>query len=124
MSTETEPGEQEPELPILFLNRPLITSDGSYEVCTITGDVAREMMHRHNILSEYERGGAVEAIVSFWGISDVKFSQVDFKQNVGQPAIAIKPHGRFPDGHVLTIEELEKTGYDLVLISRVSLGLM
>lgn len=114
-----------------ILNTTIATTDGSYEIHTITVEQAKEFLSEAIAAAEAEGMGqsgyvshvghdaTAEILTNILGI-EVAMNRTPFYQQQGQAAIVMKMKGRIPEGTIIkTIEELDAIGYELKLMVRL-----
>lgn len=104
--------------PLAVLNTSIATADGSYTLRTVSAGYARDLIGRsREILSAVGHEATAQALSEILG-TEVPVNRIQFEQQPGQVALVFKLRGRLPEGQVLTLEQLEKVGYDLKVMER------
>lgn len=105
-------------LPVVLLNGPVVTSTGLFGVSQVTVDEARHLVHLHGWVSAVGHE-ATAAVLSRILRVNVLMNRVEYQQQVGQLAIALTLNQRAPEGQVLSVEEMLKIGFSLLLLERL-----
>lgn len=115
-------------LPLAILNCPIITNDGIYSYKTIGLTKAKDLVY--HALTDYADGYAgIDSAVGHKATAEVlskllntsvEFNRQEFHHQVGQTAIIFRLKQRAPEGSILSIEDLERIGFDLGLLGRIS----
>ncbi|HHW71771.1 MAG TPA: YddF family protein [Firmicutes bacterium] len=105
-------------LPVVLLNGPVVTSTGLFGVSQVTVDEARHLVHLHGWVSAVGHE-ATAAVLSRILRVNVPMNRVEYQQQVGQLAIALTLNQRAPEGQVLSVEEMLKIGFSLLLLERL-----
>jgi len=105
-------------LPIGIFNGTVVTTDGLYRVQQISLEAARVLVSNQAITSAVGHQAAAHLISEILGVF-VAENRIQFFQQPGQLAIAIKLNIRPPEGAVLSKEEMLTIGYTLSLIERL-----
>ena len=105
-------------LPVVLLNGPVVTSTGLFGVSQVTVDEARHLAHLHGWVSAVGHE-ATAAVLSRILRVNVPMNRVEYQQQVGQLAIALTLNQRAPEGQVLSVEEMLKIGFSLLLLERL-----
>jgi STIV B116-like len=105
-----------------LLNASIVTEDGTYSVRTVTTEEARKIaQNAEGIDSAVGHLSTAQILSALLGV-EVKFNETrkQFAQEVGQSALALQLKSRAPEGQVLSIHEIERIGYDIKHIVRIS----
>lgn len=105
-------------LPVVLLNGPVVTSTGLYRVREVDVEEARRLVRLYGWVSAVGHA-ATAAVFSRILAVDVPMNRVEYTQQAGQLAIALKLHQRAPEGQVLSVEEMLKIGFSLLLLERL-----
>ena len=105
-------------LPVVLLNGPVVTSTGLYRVREVDVEEARRLVRLYGWVSAVGHA-ATAAVFSRILVVDVPMNRVEYTQQAGQLAIALKLHQRAPEGQVLSVEEMLKIGFSLLLLERL-----
>lgn len=101
------------------LNTSIATVPGSYKLEVITLEQAREIA-QSCVLDSAIGHEATAQIMTTVLQTDVPFKRQVFQQQPGQRCIVFKIRGRVPEGTVLTLSDINKMGYDLMLLTRTA----
>ena len=110
--------EKENKMKLALLNTTIATEDGTYEVETITLDVAKRIIADNELDSAIGHLSTAK-IMSTLLETDVKMNRQQFSQQKGQLALVFKLKGRPAEGKILTQEEIEEIGYQFKLMTRI-----
>ncbi|MBN1989056.1 MAG: YddF family protein [Bacteroidales bacterium] len=105
-------------LPIGLFNGTVATTNGLYRISDISFDSASELVRQHGFVSAVGHDAAAELMSSRLGVP-VPMNRIQFKQQVGQLAIALKLNQRPNEGAILTCEQMESIGYTFKLVERI-----
>ena len=89
------------------------TSTGLYRVREVDVEEARRLVRLYGWVSAVGHA-ATAAVFSRILAVDVPMNRVEYTQQAGQLAIALKLHQRAPEGQVLSVEEMLKIGFSPV----------
>lgn len=101
------------------LNTSIATVPGDYKLEVITLEQAREIA-QSCVLDSAIGHEATAQIMTAVLQTDVPFKRQIFQQQAGQRCIVFKIRGRVPEGTVLTLADINKMGYDLMLLTRTA----
>jgi iron(III) transport system permease protein len=87
-------------------------------VALFSVDEARHLVHLHGWVSAVGHE-ATAAVLSRILRVNVPMNRVEYQQQVGQLAIALTLNQRAPEGQVLSVEEMLKIGFSLLLLERL-----
>ena len=106
---------------LAILNTTIATTDGVYEVETISLKKAKEQieLNKNNLLSAIGHESTAE-IMSTLLNTNVEMNRIIFLQEPKQQALVFKLKGRPEEGKILSVEEIEKIGYEFKLMTRVN----
>lgn len=102
-----------------ILNTTIITGEGTFKNRKISVEEARKIVEGRELDSAVGHQGSAEALTVLLG-RKIEMKRQDFKQEVGQDCICLKMKGRLQEGVILTLEEMDKIGYDLYLLTKIS----
>ena len=105
-------------LPIGLFNGTVATTNGLYRISDISFASARELVERHGFVSAVGHDAAAELMSVRLGVP-VPMNRIQFKQQVGQLAIALKLNQRPNEGVILTRAQMESIGYTFKLVERI-----
>lgn len=106
------------QFPVALFNGPICTTAGLYRVSELSVEAARELIAKHGFESAVGHRASAEVLSSILQI-EVPMNRVEYRQEVGQLAIALKMKVRPPEGQILTTEEMLKIGFGLQLLQRL-----
>lgn len=92
------------------------TSNLTYHVKTITAEHARCLVKDSEVTSAIGHDAAA-AIASVLLDRPIAVNRINAQMSAGDSAICIKLRGRAPEGVILTAEQVEAVGYDIVLMT-------
>lgn len=104
---------------VALLNTSIITIDGNYSCKTISLDDVKSIIDGAVLDSAIGHDSTAKIMTDLLGV-DVPVNRQQFMQNVGQRAIVFKLRGRAPEGIILSLQEIEKIGYDFKLLMRTA----
>ena len=104
---------------VVLLNAPVLTEFGLYEHRPVGVSAARELVGSHPWLSAIGHASAAHALSQLLGVK-CSMNRVAVRQQPGDVAIVLRLSGRLGEGEVLDREGLERVGYTLTLIRRLS----
>lgn len=104
---------------VALLNTTIVTTDGVYEVETISLDEAKALVQGVELDSAVGHAATAGVMTQLLGV-EVATNRQEFSQQVGQVALAFKLNGRIPEGTVLTAEQIEEMGYTFKTMTRKS----
>ena len=107
------------EHPLAILNTSIVTSDGRYDLTSITLEEARALVAAGPIDSAVGHESTAALLTTLLGV-DVPTNRQLFAQAPSQLALVCKLNGRPPEGKVLSREDLEAIGYSFKILKRVS----
>ncbi len=105
-------------LPIGIFNGTVVTTDGLYRIQQISIEEAKQLVATHSTESAVGHSAAANLLSDILGIS-VNENRIQFVQQPGQLAIALKLNIRPQEGAVLTKAEMLSIGFTLRLIERL-----
>lgn len=105
-------------LPIGLFNGTVATTNGLYRISDISFSSARELVVNHGFVSAVGHDAAAELMSVRLGVP-VPVNRIQFMQQVGQLAIALKLNQRPNEGVILTRAQMESIGYTFKLVERI-----
>jgi hypothetical protein len=105
--------------PIALLNTSILTSDGDYEMYTISLEKALELLQGQEVLSAIGHQSTADILSELLG-QNIKMNRINFAQEAGQKALVFKLNGRPEEGKILPREEIEAIGYTFKVLFRVN----
>lgn len=108
---------------LALLNTTIATTDGTFEVKTISKQEARELIRHYSFSgdgldSAIGHTATAEIMSTLLGCT-IHPNRQEFEQQVSQTALVFKLNSRIPEGKVLTAEEIEEIGYTFKTMTRV-----
>ena len=104
---------------IALLNTTILTTDGNYDCKTVSLEEAKKICNDGEMLSAIGHESTAQIMTELLKI-EIKVNRILFSQEVGQIAVVFKLKGRPPEGKILSIEEIEKIGYEFKVLTRNS----
>jgi len=104
--------------PILVLNTSILTSVGDYTSRVITKEEAQAALSS-GFVSHVGHQGTSQILTSIFG-QEIPMNRAPATQQVGQHAIIFQLKARGEEGRIYTAEEVEKIGYELRVLTRIS----
>lgn len=105
--------------PVVLFNGPIITANGTFRMTDLGVEKARRLVQRHGFVSAIGHDASARVLSDILQVSVPK-KRIEYKQAVGQKAIALKLNVRPPEGEVLNRVEMHEVGFSLKLIERIS----
>ncbi|WP_058486998.1 YddF family protein [Defluviitalea phaphyphila] len=103
---------------IALFNGTVVTTNGLYRISDIDVENVKKLIDENGFISAIGHQSTAEIISDLLKIN-VSMNRIQFKQEVGQKAIAFKLNQRPPEGVILSRDEIEKIGYSFRLIERL-----
>lgn len=101
------------------LNASIITTDGCYNMKTITLKEAKNLIKDYEIDSAIGHKATAEILTTLLN-TDIPMNRQMFEHKVGQKCLVFKLNGRIEEGKILSLDELEAVGYSLKILERKS----
>jgi hypothetical protein len=105
--------------PVAILNTSICTTDGLYELQTITLEEVKNFISSREILSAVGHESTAQILTELLG-QNVPVNRIEFKQEENQTAIVFKLNGRPPEGKILTREDIDQIGYTFKRLFRAT----
>ena len=105
---------------LALLNTTIATTDGLFEVRTITLQESQQLAQSNELLSAIGHSSTAQIMSELLGV-DVAENRIQFEQELKQVALVFKLKGRAPEGVILNKEEIEKIGYEFKTMKLISL---
>jgi hypothetical protein len=105
-------------LPVVLFNGPVVTTTGLYRVRELDVEEAQRLVRLYGWVSAVGHEAAAAVFSRVLGL-EVPMNRVQYRQRVGQLAIALKLRARPPEGQVLSVEEMLQIGFSLLLMERL-----
>lgn len=104
--------------PIALFNGPICTTTGLYRITEISQEEARSLVARYGFVSAVGHRATAEVFSSVLQV-EVPMNRIQYEQQVGQKAIALKLNIRPPEGELLSVDEMLNVGFELQLLQRL-----
>ena len=104
---------------VALLNTSIATSDGSYDLETISLEEARALVADGGFISAIGHESTAQVMTTLLGV-EVPVNRIQFAQEAGQMALVFKLNGRAPEGKILTADEIEEMGYSFKKLTRTT----
>ena len=104
---------------IALLNTTIATTDGTFEVKTISLDQAQQLVQGVEIDSAIGHESTAQVMTSLLGVP-VAVNRQQFAQQLNQVALVFKLKGRAPEGVILNSAEIEAIGYEFKAMTRTA----
>ena len=105
-------------LPVVLFNGPVVTTTGQYRVRELDVEEAQRLVRLYGWVSAVGHEAAAAVFSRVLGL-EVPMNRVQYRQRVGQLAIALTLRERPPEGQVLSVEEMLQIGFSLLLMERL-----
>jgi KaiC/GvpD/RAD55 family RecA-like ATPase len=102
---------------LALLNTTIATTDGSYEIKTISLEEAKSLVTNNELDSAIGHESTAQVMSTLLD-AVIKMDRQQFEQQKGQYALVFKLKGRPPEGSILTYSEIEEIGYEFKLMKR------
>ena len=100
------------DLPVVLFNGAVCTTAGLYRVTDMDVAEARQLVQTHGYMSAVEHHYSAEILSSNLQMDEPK-NRNEYRQKIGQKAIALKLNVRPPEGRILTAAEMFQIGFGL-----------
>jgi len=107
------------KLPVALFNGTVATTDGVYSIKDIDIESAKEFVAQYGYISAIGHEATADIMSDLFG-QTIPMNRIQFHQQVGQKAIALKLNQRPPEGYILNRQEVEKIGFTVKLIERLA----
>jgi hypothetical protein len=107
---------------ITFLNCAILTTEGEYKFTKAKIENIRSMvnrLHDSQIHSAIGHESTAQILSKILGI-DIPVNRVNFQQSTLDFCIVFKLRERAPEGKILSVEEIEKIGYDFYYLYKIA----
>lgn len=120
-SCQTECGIGYEPVKLALLNTTIVTTNGLYEIKSLTSTEARELFASYgdnidSAIGHESTAGLFSTLIGGY----VPMNRQTFVQKIGQKALVLKLKGRPQEGAILTLEQIEGIGYEFKLMERLS----
>jgi len=102
---------------LTLLNTAILTTFGDYRYTPVTLEHARWMVEEQPWQSAVGHAATAEVLSRLLGVN-VPMNRVAYIQRPGDNALVFKLRDRLPEGTILTVEDIERIGYDFGLLTR------
>lgn len=103
---------------LALLNTTIATTDGVYEIKTISLEHAKALVTQNELDSAIGHESTARVMSTLLNANIITNRQ-QFEQQAGQDALVFKLKGRLQEGVILTSHEIEEIGYEFKLMTRV-----
>ena len=104
---------------LVLLNTTIVTTDGSFELKTISLEEAREIVAEHKFVSAIGHESTAKMMNTLLLRDDIEANRYNFTQEVNQVALCFKIP-RQTEGRILTLDELKQLPYEFKLMTRTA----
>ena len=108
---------------LAVLNTAIMTTDGTYQLETITLEQAKQLATEAaagpGLDSAIGHQATAELLSAVLGVP-VPYNRQLFAQEVGQKALVFKLNGRPPEGTELSLSRIQEIGYTLKVMTRLA----
>ncbi len=102
-----------------LLNASMFTPrEGTIRQSRISVNAARKLIVEHGFISAIGHQATASALTDLLG-QPISVNRIEFEQQVGQLAIVLRLKSRPPEGAILNREEMERIGFELLLMERL-----
>ena len=102
---------------LYVLNTSILTSYGEYKYKKTNLEAVKELLKENEFGSAIGHQAVATLLTRLTGI-DIPANRINYSQKKGDIAVVFKLKKRPPEGQILTIEEMEKIGYEFGLLER------
>ena len=95
----------------VFLNCAIMTIEGRYVLKKTDIEAVKNIIKNKFFISAIGHESTAQILSKLLGIQ-IKVNRINYKHNFSDMCIVFKLRERIPEGKILTIEEIEKIGYD------------
>lgn len=103
---------------IYLVNSPILTTDGSYKLQTISLDDARKMVTAGQYTSAIGHQSTADIMSTLLGVK-IAVDRIRISQMVGDQVLVFALKGRPDIGADLTVDQLTDMGYTFKLLTRI-----
>lgn len=105
---------------LALLNTSILTAPGMFNLQPVSLDEALEIVSAADTIdSAIGHASTAQILTELLG-RKVAVNRQQFHQQIGQRALVFKLKGRPEEGQILTREEIENIGYELMVLTRLS----
>ena len=102
-----------------LLNTSILTTYGTYNYVSIKLNEVRRMIKKGGVISAIGHQSTADILTKLLSV-EVPMNRIVYNQQVGDTAIIFKLKSRADEGKILSIEEIEKIGYEFGILTRIS----
>lgn len=102
-----------------ILNTAILTTDGTFQMRTITLEEAQDLAAAAEVDSAVGHDSTAAILTDLLGV-EVPVNRQLFAQEIGQSALVFKLNGRPPEGMILDRTQLEAIGFTFKVLTRLS----
>jgi hypothetical protein len=106
------------KMPVGLFNGTVATTDGVYSISDIDVETAKKYIEENGFISAVGHEATAQVLSELLGFQ-IPMNRIQFQQQVGQKAIALKLNQRPPEGQILNKDEVERVGFTLKLLQRL-----
>ena len=105
---------------LYLFNTTIMPNEGVYVNRKVSLDKALEIFKSHpEFTSAIGHQGSADAFTSL-GFEGVVVNRIQATMSTGDQAIALKVTGRLPEGSILSLEELQRIGFEFFMIHMIA----
>lgn len=110
---------------LVLINSAIFTRDGAFDCRTITLREVKNIVERYQeesgykILSAIGHEATANVLERLLGLNDL-YNRIQYTQEDSDMVICFKLKSRIPEGVILTVDEIEKVGYEFKLIRDIT----
>lgn len=109
---------EDSKLPVALFNGTIATTNGLYSISDIDVEAAKEYIEQNGFVSAIGHEATAQVLSEILGLP-IPVNRIQFHQQVGQKAIALKLNCRPPEGQILNKQQVKEVGFTLKLIQRL-----
>lgn len=104
---------------LVLFNAPVLTAYGKFEFELLSVKQAKEIVHQADQVESAVGHAATAEIMSVLLDYKIEANRIEFFQTIEDVALIFKLKKRIGEGQVLSLEEIEKVGYEFGLLTRL-----
>ena len=102
-----------------LLNTSILTSYGTYNYVSIELDKVKKIVKRGGVISAIGHQSTADILTKLLSV-EVPMNRIVYNQQVGDTAIIFKLKSRADEGKILSIEEIDRMGYEFGILTRIA----
>lgn len=106
------------KMKVALFNGTVATTNGVYRISDISVEDVKDLIMKNGFISAIGHQSTADIISDLLNIK-VSMNRIQFRQQVGQKAVAFKLNERPPEGVILSRDEIEEIGYSFKLMERL-----